>query len=260
MRLDHIYTGDCLAILPEAIERGSIDLIYADPPYNLSGRKLELRDNTTGGPFRKMNEQWDTFTGQAYLDFTRAWIQACQAVLKENGGMYVSCSYHNIGEIITCARESHLQLNNILTWCKSNAMPNLTRRTFTHATEYICWFVAGRGWVFNYEEIKKLHPHRTKSGAPKQMRDFLDFIELPLVQGRERLHGDDGRALHPTQKPETLLELIITASSRRGDTVLDPFFGTGTTGVVAARLDRHWIGIEKDAGYADAAARRIAAG
>ena len=124
-------------------------------------------------------------------------------------------------------------------------MPNLTRRTFTHATEYVVWFVKGGGWKFNCEAIKLLNPNRTPSGTPRQMSDFLDFVELPIVQGKERLSREDGRAFHPTQKPERLLEIIITASSDPGDIVLDPFVGTGMTAVVAHRLGRQWIGIEK---------------
>ncbi len=143
---------------------------------------------------------------------------------------------------------------------KEYPMPNLTRRTFTHATEYVVWFVKGAGWKFNYEVVKLLNPHRTRSGESRQMSDFFDFIEMPIVQGKERLRRADGRALHPTQKPERLLEIIITASSDPGDVVLDPFIGTGTTAVVAQRLGRRWIGIEKDPVYYEAALKRIQAG
>jgi site-specific DNA-methyltransferase (adenine-specific)/modification methylase len=136
-------------------------------------------------------------------------------------------------------------------------MPNLTRRTFTHATEYVVWFVKGGGWKFNYEALKLLNPNRTQAGTLRQMSDFLDFVELPIVQGQERLRREDGRALHPTQKPERLLEIVITASSDPGDIVLDPFVGTGTTAVVAQRLRRRWIGIEKNPVYYEAAGRRL---
>jgi site-specific DNA-methyltransferase (adenine-specific)/modification methylase len=136
-------------------------------------------------------------------------------------------------------------------------MPNLTRRTFTHATEYVVWFVKGRGWKFNYDALKSLNPNRTQAGTPRQMSDFLDFVELPIVQGKERLRREDGRALHPTQKPERLLEIIITASSDPDDIVLDPFVGTGTTAVVSQRLGRRWIGIEKNPIYYEAACNRL---
>ena len=115
----------------------------------------------------------------------------------------------------------------------------------------------GKNWIFNYDEVKKFNPHKTKEGKDKQMRDFLDFIEIPIVQGKERLRGEDGRALHPTQKPLRLLELIIRASSHEGELVLDPFFGSGTTGVAAKLLKRKWIGIELNKTYINAAKKRL---
>ena len=136
-------------------------------------------------------------------------------------------------------------------------MPNITKRTFTHSTEFVCWFVKGKNWIFNYEAIKRFNPHKTKYGSDKQMRDFLDFIELPIVQGKERIKGEDNRAAHPTQKPEKLLELIVTASSNENDIILDPFFGTGTTGYVAKKLMRNWIGIERNDDYIKIANKRI---
>ncbi|GAB6283278.1 MAG: hypothetical protein STSR0008_20380 [Ignavibacterium sp.] len=145
----------------------------------------------------------------------------------------------------------------LITWYKTNAMPNITKRTFTHSTEYVCWFVKGNNWNFNYERIKDFNPHKTKDGKPKQLRDFVDFIEMPIVQGKERIKGQNGRATHPTQKPERLIELIILASSNEDDLILDPFFGTGTTGVVASRLKRNWIGIEINEKYFKIAYKRI---
>lgn len=129
--------------------------------------------------------------------------------------------------------------------------------TFTHSTEFVCWFVKGKNWIFNYNDVKEFNPHKTKDGSNKQMRDFLDFIELPIVQGKERIKGEDGRAAHPTQKPEKLLELIIKASSNENDIVLDPFFGSGTTGAVAEKLKRKWIGIEKNEKYIGVAEKRV---
>lgn len=257
MKINHIYKGDCIKVMREHIPDGSIDLIYADPPYNLSGKNLNLINNKTGGPFYKMNEDWDKWDYDEYIKFTEQWIKETWRVLKQNGSLYVSCTFHNIAEIIITAKKIGFKLNNIITWYKTNAMPNITKRTFTHSTEYVCWFVKGKQWKFNYEELKKLNPHRTKDGKPRQMRDFLDFIELPLVQGKERIKGENGRAVHPTQKPEKLLEIIITASSDPGDIVLDPFFGTGTTGVVAQKLKRNWIGIEINDKYIKVAEKRI---
>ncbi len=257
MRTNIIYLGDCLEVMEAYVERDSIALIYADPPYNLSGRSLNLINNQTGGPFYKMNEEWDTWNDEEYWQFTQEWLRLAKQVLLQGGSLYVSCTYHNIGEVVMAGKQVGLRINNIITWRKTNPMPNLTRRTFTHATEYVVWFVKSSGWKFNYEAIKALNPHRSATGAHKQMSDFWDFVEFPSVQGAERLRRDDGRALHPTQKPESLLKIIITASSEPGDIVLDPFLGTGTTAVVAHKLGRQWIGIEKDPTYYEAALKRI---
>jgi site-specific DNA-methyltransferase (adenine-specific)/modification methylase len=257
METNKIYQGDCVKVLKEQIEENSINLIFADPPYNLSGSNLHLKNNQTGGPFYKVNEKWDVFDHGDYVKFTYEWIKACKKVLSSNGSLYISCTQHNIGEILTQAKKLGFKLNNILTWYKTNAMPNITKRTYTHSTEFVCWFVKGKNWVFNYDVVKKLNPNKTKSGDDKQMRDFLDFIELPIVQGKERLRGSNGRALHPTQKPEKLLSLIIQASSNERDLVLDPFFGTGTTGFVAEKLNRNWIGIENKPEYIQLAEQRI---
>jgi len=254
MKYNTIHLGDCIEIMKNEIEPRSIDLIYADPPYNLSGKSLKLIDNKTGGPFYKMNEEWDTWNYKDYLNFTRRWIIQSFKVLKPAGSLYISCTYHNIAEIIYTAKSTVFQLKNIITWYKTNAMPNITKRTFTHATEYVCWFVKGKNWKFNYKQLKQFNPNKTKSGQPKQMRDF---IELPIVQGKERLRKGNGRALHPTQKPEKLIEMILLASTDVNDLVLDPFFGTGTTGVVASKLKRKWIGIEINSEYFRVANERI---
>lgn len=257
MKIDNIYKGDCVDIMNDLIEDSSIDLIFADPPYNLSGNSLNLEKNKTGGAFYKVNEEWDTFSYSDYVDFTSKWLKASHKVLKDNGSIYISCTHHNIGEILIEAKKIGFKLNNILTWYKINAMPNITKRTYTHSTEFVCWFVKGKKWVFNYDDVKKFNPNKTKEGQDKQMRDFLDFIELPIVQGKERLRGDNGRALHPTQKPEILLELIIKASSDENNIILDPFFGTGTTGAVAQKLNRRWIGIENNSDYVQLAEKRL---
>lgn len=257
MQNNEIIIGDCIKVLNEKIKEESVNLIFADPPYNLSGSSLNLKNNKTGGAFYKVNEEWDTFTENEYLSFTSNWIKGCKRVLTENGSLYISCTHHNIGELIIVAKRLGFELKNILTWYKVNAMPNITKRTYTHSTEFVLWFVKGKKWIFNYDDVKKFNPNKTKSGDDKQMRDFLDFIELPIVQGKERLRGENGRALHPTQKPEKLLELIILASSNEGDLVLDPFFGTGTTGFVADRMNRKWIGIEMNPDYVNMAKKRI---
>lgn len=257
MEINKIYLGDCIELMNKKIDKGSIALVYADPPYNLSGKPLNLVNNKTGGAFYKMNEDWDTWDYDKYVDFTQKWISKSRDVLKPNGSLYISCTYHNIAEVIFMAKKIGFKLNNIITWFKTNAMPNITRRTFTHSTEYVCWFVKGNNWKFNYDKLKEINPHRTKEGKEKQMRDFLNFIELPIVQGKERIKGLNGRAAHPTQKPEKLIEIIIAASSDKGDIVLDPFFGMGTTGITADRLGRKWIGIEINENYAKIANKRL---
>lgn len=257
MIYNSIILGDCIEIMQKDILSESIDLIYADPPYNLSGKELNLINNTTGGPFKKMNQDWDIWDYDEYYQFTNNWIKLCYEKLRLGGSLYVSCTYHNIAEVIINAKKIGFKLNNIITWVKSNAMPNITKRTFKHSTEYVCWFVKGNKWKFNYEKLKEMNLKKTKKGENKQMSDFIDFIELPIVQGRERIKDDFGKTLHPTQKPEKLLEIIIIASTDENDIILDPFFGTGTTGIVAQRLNRKWIGIEKDKVYYEAAKKRL---
>ncbi len=254
MKKNLIYSGDCIDILINKIDKKSVDLIFADPPYNLSGNGLKWKGNKTGGDWYMVNEEWDKMTAPEYLQFTRKWIGACYEVLKGNGSIYISCTYHNIAEVMLVLKQLDFKLHNVITWQKTNAMPNMTRRVFTHSTEFIVWAVKGKKWIFNYEELKKINPEKQKDGALKQMRDVW---VLPLVQGKERLRGKDGRALHPTQKPEEMLKRIIIASSNKNDLVLDPFLGSGTTAFVAKKLSRNWIGIEKSKEYIRMAQNRI---
>ena len=256
MKRNFLYPGDCIAVMRERIPAQAVDMIYADPPYNLSGKPLSLSNNKTGGPFNKINEEWDIFTPDEYIRFTSDWMAEAKRVLKRAGALYVSCSMHNIGEVILLGKRLGMQLKNIVVWQKPNAMPSITKRTFTHTTEYVCWFVQGSGWTFHYRELKAMNPEKSKNGDDKGMPDF---VRLPLTQGPERLRNGDGRALHPAQKPERLLEILISASSNPGDLVLDPFIGAGTAAVVAERLGRDWIGIESNPVYIEAAQNRIQA-
>src|SRR3989338_1082215 len=201
-----------------------------------------------------VNEEWDKMTAPEYLQFTRKWIGACYEVLKGHGSIYISCTYHNIAEVMIVLKQLDFKIHNVITWQKTNAMPNMTRRVFTHSTEFIVWAVKGKKCIFNYAELKKINPETQKDGALKQMRDVW---ALPLVQGKERLHGKDRRALHPTQKPEEMLKRSSVASSNKGDLVLEPFLGSGTTAVVAKKLGRNWICIEKDKKYVEIARQRI---
>jgi site-specific DNA-methyltransferase (adenine-specific)/modification methylase len=254
MKVNTIYIGDCLEVLNKEIDTDSIDLIFADPPYNLSGNGLKWEGNKTGGDWYMVNEHWDKMTVPEYLLFTNKWIGSSYRVLKANGSMYISCSYHNIAEMMIVLKQLNFKINNVITWYKTNSMPNMTKRVFTHSTEFIIWAVKGSGWTFNYEKIKEINPERQKNGESKQMRDFW---EMPLVQGKERIRGEDGKAIHPTQKPEEMLKRIILASSNVGDIILDPFLGSGTTAVVAKNYSRAWIGIEKEPQYIEIAQRRL---
>lgn len=255
MKKNHIYSGDCIDVLNNEIDKKSVDLVFADPPYNLSGNGLKWKGNKTGGDWYMVNEEWDKMTALEYLQFTRKWIGACHEALKDHGSIYISCSCHNIAEVMIVLKQLDFKIHNVITWQKTNAMPNMTRRVFTHSTEFIVWAVKGKKWIFNYEELRKINPERQKDGALKQMRDVW---ALPLVQGKERLRGKDGRALHPTQKPEEMLKRIIIASSNKDDLVLDPFLGSGTTAFLAKKLGRNWIGIEKNKEYIKMAQNRIA--
>jgi len=254
MKTNTIYTGDCIKILNEKIEEKSVELIFADPPYNLSGNGLKWEGNKTGGDWYMVNEEWDKMTAPEYMQFTRKWIAGCYKALKDNGSIYISCTYHNLAEVMIVLKQLDFKINNVIVWQKTNSMPNMTKRVFTHSTEFVVWAVKGKNWIFNYEELKKINPEKQKDGSLKQMRDVWS---LPLVQGKERLRGKDGRALHPTQKPEEMLKRIIIASSNKGDTVLDPFLGSGTTIFVAKKLGRNWIGIEKSKEYVNIAKKRM---
>lgn len=254
MKFNTIYTGDCIKVLNEEIDEKSVELIFADPPYNLSGNGLKWEGNKTGGDWYMVNEEWDKMPALEYMLFTRKWIGACHKVLKDNGSIYISCTFHNLPEVMIILKQIGFKINNIIVWQKINAMPNMTKRVFTHSTEFIVWAVKGKKWIFNYEELKKVNPETQKDGSTKQMRDVWS---IPLVQGKERLRGKDGRALHPTQKPEEMLKRIIIASSNKGNTVLDPFLGSGTTAVIAKKLERNWIGIEKSKKYVYMAKNRL---
>ncbi len=256
MQLNKLYHNDCLKILKDksTIEQNSIQLIFADPPYNLSRNGLISKNSKTGGDYFMVNEEWDKMSSKEYRRFTDDWIKLCKNVLKPNGSIFIACSYHNIGECIITLKENDFEVKNIITWQKTNAMPNLTRRVLTHSTEFIIWAVKGKGWVFNYEVLKELNPQKQKDGSKKQMRDVW---QIPLCQGKERLKRDNGKALHPTQKPEELLKRVVLGFSNEGDIVLDPFAGSGTTPYIAKKYNRNYIAIEKDKKYFEAMTKRL---
>ncbi len=229
----------------------SVDLVFADPPYNLQLKGELVRPDHS--PVDGVNASWDRFSGfEDYDEFTREWMRACRRVLKDTGAVWVMGSYHNIFRVGAILQDLGFWLLNDVVWCKTNPMPNFRGRRFTNAHETLIWAAKSRNqktYTFNYDAMKALN-------EDVQMRS--DWV-LPICAGKERLKRRDGKKLHPTQKPEALLHRVILASSNPGDVILDPFFGTGTTGVVAKRLSRDYIGIERDSVYAEAARKRLAA-
>ncbi|XUY27376.1 site-specific DNA-methyltransferase [Agrobacterium sp. rho-8.1] len=247
---DSIIKGDCVAAL-EALPSQSVDAIFADPPYNLQlGGTLHRPDQSL---VDAVDNDWDQFASfEAYDAFTRAWLLACRRVLKPNGTIWVIGSYHNIYRVGSILQDMNFWILNDIVWRKTNPMPNFKGRRFQNAHETMIWAsrdAKAKSYTFNYEALKA-------SNDDVQMRS--DWL-FPICSGGERLKGDDGKKVHPTQKPEALLARIIMASTKPGDVVLDPFFGSGTTGAVAKRLGRHFVGIEREQDYIDAASARIAA-
>jgi modification methylase len=247
--LDRVIEGDCVERM-RALPEGSIDLIFADPPYNLQ-LKNELRrpDNSK---VDAVDDHWDQFSSFAEYDrFTREWLTEARRVLKDSGALWVIGSYHNIFRVGTILQDLGFWVLNDVVWRKTNPMPNFRGRRFTNAHETLIWAAKSAGqksYTFNYEAMKALNDDL-------QMRSDWN---LPICSGGERLKGEDGQKAHSTQKPESLLYRVILSSSKQGDVVLDPFFGSGTTGAVARKLGRHFIGIERDKEYAKLARSRIA--
>lgn len=246
--LNSIIKGDCVAAL-EALPSNSVDVIFADPPYNLQlGGDLHRPDHSK---VDAVDDAWDQFSSfQAYDSFSRAWLMACRRVLKPNGTIWVIGSYHNIFRVGSILQDLEFWLLNDVIWRKTNPMPNFRGRRFQNAHETMIWASRdekAKSYTFNYDSMKA-------SNDDVQMRS--DWL-FPICSGGERLKGDDGKKVHPTQKPEALLARVLMASSKPGDVVLDPFFGSGTTGAVAKRLGRNFVGIEREQDYIDAAQARI---
>jgi len=230
---------------------GTVDLVFADPPYNLQLKgDLKRPDDSR---VAAVDDDWDKFSSfAAYDEFTRAWLLACRRAMKPNGTLWVIGSYHNIFRVGALLQDLGFWILNDVVWRKSNPMPNFRGRRFTNAHETLIWAARGadhKNYTFNYEALK---------AGNDDIQSRSDWL-IPLCTGEERLKGEDGKKLHPTQKPESLLARVMLSSSRPDDLVLDPFCGSGTTGAVARRLNRRFIGIERHADYAAAAERRIAA-
>jgi site-specific DNA-methyltransferase (adenine-specific)/modification methylase len=244
--LDQIIQGDCIDIM-NMLPEGSIDLIFADPPYNLQLQQTLHRPDQS--LVDAVDDAWDHFPDLAAYDaFTRAWLGAARRILKPNGAIWVIGSYHNIFRVGAALMDLGYWILNDVIWHKTNPMPNFRGARFTNATETLIWAQKDRRArpTFNYHAMKRLNNDR-------QMQNVW---QIPLCTGAERIKID-GRKAHSTQKPEALLYRVIMASSNPGDVVLDPFFGSGTTGAVAKKLKRHYIGIEREAAYVEIARRRI---
>ncbi|MEZ5926618.1 MAG: site-specific DNA-methyltransferase [Hyphomicrobiaceae bacterium] len=242
-----IEIGDCLEALAR-LPSSSVDLVFADPPYNLQLAGDLLRPNNT--LVDGVHQDWDQFGSfETYDRFTHQWLAECRRVLKPDGAIWVIGSYHNIFRLGVALQDLGYWLLNDVVWRKVNPMPNFRGRRLTNAHETLIWAAREKSsrYTFNYEALKAI------SDDVQMRSDWL----LPICSGPERLKDEGGRKAHPTQKPESLLHRVLIASTNPGDVVLDPFFGTGTTGAVAKRLGRRWIGIERDSDYARAAQERI---
>jgi modification methylase len=241
-----ILDGDCIEAM-RSLPDASIDMIFADPPYNLQlGGDLSRPD---GSHVDAVTDHWDQFDSfAAYDKFSREWLTEARRLLKPNGSLWVIGSYHNIFRLGAMLQDMGFWILNDIVWRKSNPMPNFKGTRFTNAHETLIWCSMGEKskYTFNYRAMKTLNDEL-------QMRS--DWV-LPICSGQERLKKG-GHKVHPTQKPEALLYRVMLATTNKGDVVLDPFFGTGTTGAVAKRLGREWIGCERESDYREAALERI---
>lgn len=244
-----IHLGDCIELM-KSMPKGSADMIFADPPYNLQlGGDLTRPDNSV---VDGVTDDWDKFADFATYDkFTREWLGAARDLLSDTGTIWVIGSYHNIFRVGSIMQDLGFWILNDVVWRKTNPMPNFKGTRFTNAHETMIWATKSanqKKYTFNYDALKMLNDDL-------QMRSDWS---IPICSGGERLKGKDGKKVHPTQKPEALLHRIITAATKPDDLIIDPFFGSGTTGAVAKALGRRWIGLERDTNYALAANERIA--
>jgi modification methylase len=248
VELNTIILGDCLEELKK-LQENSVDLIFADPPYNMQLKNNLYRPNNT--KVAGVDDSWDKFASFADYDaFCLAWLRECRRLVKDTGSIWVIGSYHNIFRIGALMLNLGFWILNEVTWHKRNPMPNFHGKRFTNATETLLWCSKGEAYkkyTFNYKLMKRYN-------GGKQMTSVW---QIGLCVGAERLKGQDGKKAHATQKPEELLKRVIVATTKQNDIILDPFFGTGTTGAVAKKLKRNFIGIEKESSYRALAQKRI---
>lgn len=249
--LNKIIHGDCLKIL-KYFPDNYFDLIFADPPYNLqlpNDRKLFRADGSEVIP---VNDAWDKFESyEDYDDFTASWLKECQRVLKMTGTIWVMGMYHNIFRVGKIMQDLGLWFLNDVIWVKIDAMPNFNGRRFTNNHETLLWAVKNKyckNYTFNFNFLQQMN-------GGEQMKD-TDWV-FPICRGEERLRDENGIKLHPTQKPLKLIQQVLLTASKKGDLILDPFMGSGTTAIVAKALGRNWIGIEKEKKYFELANKRI---
>lgn len=256
MRLDQILQGDCRHVLLENIPPKTVDLVFADPPYNLQLQHELWRPNMT--KVDAVDDEWDKFDVvrsqnhtdfSTYDSFTREWLSAARVVMKDTATLWVSGTYHNIFRVGAIMQDLGFWILNTITWFKNNAMPNFRGTRLKNDVEFVIWAKKSEKsrYTFNHHEMKQFN----------DSKQLGSMWAIPVCAGDERLRDDDGRKAHPTQKPEELLKRILIASSKPGDVVLDPFLGSGTTAAVAKKLHRHWIGVERETSYIQAALRRI---
>ncbi len=250
-KINTIIHGDCIEELKK-IPNNSIDLIFADPPYYLQlpkGKRLKRANGTEVIP---VDDEWDKFESyEDYDNFTKSWLSECQRIIKPTGSIWVIGMYHNIFRVGTIMQNLGIWFLNDVIWIKTDALPNLNGRRFTNNHETLIWAVKDKNcknYTFNYEQMKQMN-------NGKQMKD-TDWI-FGLCRGQERLKDENGIKAHPTQKPLKLIQQVLLTASNKNDLILDPFFGTGTTGIVAKALGRNWIGIEKEKKYVELANKRI---
>jgi len=244
--LNQILAGNCIEIL-NSLPENSVDLAFADPPYNLQLQNDLYRPDLS--KVDAVNNEWDQFGSfEEYDLFTRGWLSATRRVLKDTGTIWVIGSYHNIFRVGAIMQDLDYWILNDIIWLKTNPMPNFRGVRFTNAHETMIWAqkIRGAKYTFNHHSMKKLNDDL-------QMRSDWS---LPLATGRERIKSNGTKA-HPTQKPESLLYRVVISSSKAGDVILDPFFGSGTTGAVAKKLGRNYVGIERDKKYIKIAQARI---
>ena len=244
---DYIYQGNCLDVL-KTFPDESVDLIFADPPYNMQTEGELLR--TDGTSFSGVSDKWDKFGSlHEYDEFSKKWLVECRRVLKKDGAIWVIGSFQNIFRLGYIMQDLGFWILNDIVWSKPNAVPNFGGTRFQNSHETLIWCSKSKGakYHFNYKTMKYLN-------GEKQMKSVWD---IGICIGNERLKDSEGKKIHSTQKPEQLLYNVILSSTQKDDLILDPFFGTGTTGAVAKRLGRHFVGIERETSYINAAVQRI---